>query len=177
MVLRDTIHAPEDIPIDLRDIAGNWLNTTVSRGVAYAQTKIFEAIQAIRSTPPFTDASKLNSARVAVIDSGFDPAFLTEFAFDGQSFITLRRPDGATGVFAPGDYDDPSGHGTSVISIIAAANNGFGMSGVLNSVFAPGEQPFRVDVYQNRAAVTDDAGTVSRRESIPIERIWSRRTP
>ena len=36
-------------------------------------------------------------------------------------------------------------------SVIAAVNDGIGMSGVLNGVFEEGEEPFRVQVYQNRA--------------------------
>ena len=139
--------------IDSRDRAGTWPNSTVSRGIAYAQARIYEAIQAIRNTPPFTDALSLRPVKVAVIDTGFDPVLVDQFlSASGQRLVQLVRPDATTGVFAQSaTYQDANGHGTNVTSIIAAVNDGIGMSGVLNSVFQEGEEPYRVQVYQNSA--------------------------
>ncbi len=149
-VLRNTFASTAQ-SIDSRDRAGTWPNSTVARGVAYAQARVFEAIQAIRQTPPFTNAASLRPVRVAVLDTGFEPALLSEFtAPSGLRVVRLLRPDrfNANGGFSPSSsLFDRDGHGTTVTSVIAAVNDGVGTSGVLNSVFREGEEPFAVDVY------------------------------
>ncbi len=126
---------------------------TLPVGVAFQQSTIFQAIEAIRSTPPFCcDRNAFREVKVAVLDTGFAPRDITNFQFDELPIVRLFAPD------LQGIYDtqplpifaDPTGHGTAVTSIIAAVNNGGTadpVSGALNGVFRPGERPFNVDVY------------------------------
>ncbi len=151
-------------PMDSRDAAGNWASTWVSRGLALAHARVFEALTAIRNTPPFDDAANLRPAKVAVIDSGFDPKLVSEFLGpDGVSIVELWRPDPVTKTFtnATATPNDADGHGTEVTSIIAAVNDGAGMNGVLNGLFQPGEQPLTVRVYQHVLGGTIDETVIS----------------
>ena len=61
-------------------------------------------------------------------------------------------------------YHDKKGHGTAVTSVIAAGNEGLGLSGVLHGVLKPNEQPFPVRIYAIQDAQRDiawDVGAVN----------------
>ncbi|MGE5243270.1 MAG: S8 family serine peptidase [Betaproteobacteria bacterium] len=148
-VLRDTFATPAGQAIDLRDKAGVWPGTDLPRALAFDLSKIFEAVDLIRSTRPFTDSTKLAPVHVGVIDTGFMPFKASEFQAQGQTVVTLFRSAANVGPFSSGNLGliDPVGHGTEVTGIIAATNDGVGASGALNDLFRPGEAPFQVLVY------------------------------
>ncbi|HEY7502196.1 MAG TPA: Ig-like domain-containing protein [Vicinamibacterales bacterium] len=138
-------------PIDARDWAGNWGTSSVKRGVAYNVIKLFDAFEAIRSTPPFdVSPAPFHSVRVAVLDTGFDPRGLFDFQTTSTSppyVLLFTRNSAGSYVLSP--YRDSQGHGTAVTSVISAGNEGLGLSGVLNGVLKPGEPlPFATRVYQ-----------------------------
>ena len=140
-------------PIDGRDNPWVWLGRSVSASAALNQIRLFDAFDAIRDHPDFLAATQLRTAKVAIIDTGFDPrGNPAEFTFNGASVVTLLTPN-AAGVFAAATaFADADGHGTLVTSIVAALNHGSGASGVLNGVLQRGETPFDVTVYSKTPA-------------------------
>ena len=132
---------------------------------AFNKSGIFNAIETIRSTPPWCcDRQAFHDVNVAVIDTGFNPIDRSEFQFKEEDIVTLMRLN--AGVFTEASYFEPPntkepdkfGHGTMITSIIAAVNNDDDreapISGVLNSIFDPTEKPFHVVVY---ATVSDSS--------------------
>jgi hypothetical protein len=157
---RELLGEFDAIPVDTQDF-----DFTLSEGgsntapghVAYEQIRAFDAVKVIREHPDFSDASALRPFTVAVIDSGFQPLVEDEFrTSSGASTVTMIEaapPPNQSGPLAPAAFDDPGGHGTPVTSVISAHNNGLGMSGVLGSLFAPGETPFPTLVYKVAAPI------------------------
>jgi hypothetical protein len=149
---------PIDVQSD-RDIA--------DRRVALERIQLFEAIDLIRTTEPYTRRAALKNARVAIIDVGFDPAVPAEFP--GGTVEYFER--GSTGAFQPttvqrdnAGQEHPPGHGTLTTSIIVATNDdATSASGVLNSVVAPSEAPFTARVYgaNERGHVEDHTASVA----------------
>ncbi len=121
-------------------------------GVAFAQAGIFDAIDAIRQTPPFVDyGATFQPVKVGIVDTGFSPFDQAEYVSGGINVVTLFRAN-AQGVFVQSPINlssdpSPSGHGTKVTSIIAALNTGSPGSGVFGGLFAPGEAQFETIVY------------------------------
>ena len=157
--------------IDARSSSAQ-ISPGVPVGAVFDKTGIFDAIDRIRSTPPWNvSPPPLNQQlKVAIVDGGFDPQLPAEFEFGGPSIVKLFTPDGQ-GVYAETTtYSDISsgphiGHGTAVTGLIAAVNNvgsAVPISGVLNGLFGPNEQPYNVLVYQaalNGAAIMRSAFT------------------
>jgi PKD repeat protein len=143
---------------DYRDRAGKWPGTKESRGRAFEQIRLSDAINAVRSTPPFDQRASLKPVKVAVIDSGFMPhQFQEEFFQNGALKVRiLKRGDDGLFHETPNPFNDADltnvnrrryRHGTKATGVIAALNNGHGMSGVLNSLAKPGEAPFDVTTF------------------------------
>jgi hypothetical protein len=126
-----------------RDIAG--------RSLPLERIQLFEAIDAIRTTEPYTRRASLKSARVAVIDTGFAPGAPAEFPGATVQYFEQAGAAGfqpTTALRDESGQEHAAGHGTLVASIIVAANDGLtGASGVLNSAVAPAETPFAARVY------------------------------
>ena len=146
--------------IDARDLAGNFAGTSIPLAIAYLQARVFDAIQAIRETPPFVDfGAAFQPVKIAVIDSGFSPFTLSDFQSAGQNLVRLYLPD-ANGVYTPqtpGIGPASFRHGTAVTSVIASLNNGVGrVSGGFGSLFQPDEANFHVDVF----GAVDDTGSL-----------------
>ncbi len=155
---------------DLRDSGAVFPGTDISIAVAYTQARIWDAIEAIRRTPPYDETltpgqlGDFNPVKIAVVDTGFrvheDLAheFIDPFGQNAVEFISaFPAQSGISGTLPvitnPADYVDTDGHGTTVTSIIAAINNGeAGMTGALNGLFRPGEMPYTVSSYR----VSDD---------------------
>ncbi|HEY2431353.1 MAG TPA: S8 family serine peptidase, partial [Vicinamibacterales bacterium] len=133
-------------------------------GLAASMALVFNAILAIRSTPPFDvslsglASDPLRPVTVAVLDTGFHPPddlVASEFT-DAQGALVVNFISTEGGSSLPGNplpstsaYSDAGDHGTEVTSIIAAVNSGVpGAGGALNSLFAPGEPPYRVLAYR-----------------------------
>ena len=146
--------------IDGRDVA----HQTIEGG-------IFDALQAIRESSDFTDAANLKPVVFADIDSGFNPTNITDyFGRPGRFLVTEYLPDLHTGVFAPTlaykDFklDDLTeetvvarpgeGHGSGMVSALAAINNGNRLSGAFGGLFQPNEGNFDVRVYSHRSRGT-----------------------
>jgi hypothetical protein len=121
-------------------------------GLAYEQIALYEALDAIRRTPPFDDPIKFRKVRIAVIDTGFKPFREQEFGPSAVVFVQGNRapcipplPGSCltlTATTAAADRRDTAvAHGTSVTGVIAAANDGSEVSGVMNAVLQQGELP------------------------------------
>ena len=123
--------------IDSRDNSGTWPGEALQRGAAFEQVRLHEALDAIRRTPPFTDANKLRKVRVVVIDSGFKPFLTDEFNFSGMKYLQRN----AAGVFVESPFRDRDNHGTKIAGIVGALNNGSAFSGALTGVYRRGENP------------------------------------
>jgi hypothetical protein len=119
------------------------------RRKAFELIHLPEAIDLIRTTPPFIDASGLKTVRVAVIDSGFQPSVPGEF----PGTVEFYRSEGLAGLLPSTNFRDvepshPDGHGTEVTSVIAALNDEVTpVSGFLNSLVSAQEAPFGVVNY------------------------------
>ena len=133
-------------PIDVqntRDIA--------NRRLALDRIQLFQAIDLIRTTEPYTKRASLKSVKVAVIDTGFAPLVAAEFP--GATVEYFERGSGGVLQSTTTRRDDagpehPEGHGTLTASIIIAANDdSTSASGVLNSLVAPTETQFTARVY------------------------------
>ena len=123
--------------IDSRDNSGTWPGEALQRGAAFEQVRLHEALDAIRRTPPFTDANELRKVRVVVIDSGFKPFLTDEFNFSGMKYMQRN----SAGVFVESPLRDRDNHGTQVAGIVGALNNGSAFSGALTGVYRRGENP------------------------------------
>jgi hypothetical protein len=150
------------------DQSGFWNNSTAQRDTL-EQIKLFDAINLIRTTPPFDDRDNLRDVRVAVMDTGFKPPTgpswtgSKEFLWNDQPIAQFLRRSGLfTSGFQPSTVfsDAPRAHGTQVASVIAAVNDGNStLSGVLNSVADASEQPFPIYVYGLGGTDDDHVGS------------------
>lgn len=141
----------ERVPIDARSIsAPASARNLLFLGVAFEQAGIFDAIDAIRQTPPFVEVgATFQPVKVGVLDTGFAPFGLDEYQSGGRNVVTLFRPN-VNGVFAEQPinfFGDRHGHGTKVTSVIAALNTGSPGSGVFGGLFYPDEAQFETIVY------------------------------
>src|SRR5262249_2975755 len=129
---------------DLRDRSGAWpdpinpgLPSTLLRTGSYDQILLFEAVNAIRRSSAFADASVLKKVRVAIVDTGFDPKVPSEFSRGGSC------PGGVVSAYKElvGNHlvshacRDLGDHGTDVAGIIGALNDDSPFSGVFGSLF------------------------------------------
>jgi PKD repeat protein len=128
-----------DRSIDMQARSGSWANGG-ARSEPFELTKIFDALRAVRSTPPFDHPINLRKVRIAVIDSGFLPFVPEEFPFT----VTVLGKTNQAGINAFEDVGlrETSGHGTGVSGIIAAANDGTSSSGVFSSLLLQDEIVF-----------------------------------
>ncbi len=119
------------------------LHNMSTRAGAYQLIKLDEALEAVRSSVKFKDAANIRPVRVAVLDTGFDSAFIKET----KAFIDVEYIE-ATGPLDPSTFPcllmpehpfnhDVDGHGTLVTSVIAASNNRTGMNGILSGLYQP----------------------------------------
>ncbi len=135
--------------LDTLDMSGNWPNSNVPLNRWFDVIQAGEAIDAIRTTVPFDQRGGLHGVTPAVIDDGFSPAFLqAEFSVNGNNVVTALAMTG--GGFQPASNPStstPGAHGTPVSSIIIEPNNGVTVSGILNSLVQPNEDPYRLLVY------------------------------
>ena len=78
--------------IDLRDSGRGLPGTRTPISAPWDQIGLFQAVDAIRSTPPFHERSALKPVKVAVVDTGFKPLFMSDFTgLDGRPFVTLLK--------------------------------------------------------------------------------------
>jgi hypothetical protein len=168
--------------VDTYDASAMFEGTSKDWSGAHDLIRLREAVDLVRSTPPFTNRNDLKEVRVAVVDTGFNPgANASEFSSSGLPAVELLTPSGIFGyTYAPTAISqDGPGHGTLVTSIIAAANDGSVLSGVLNSLVDSTELPFPAYVYAagmddgtrnlNPAKVTAALDHIRARVSTPIQ--------
>ena len=61
---------------------------SVSRAVAYNRARVFDAVQAIRETPPFVPfGATFQPVKIAVVDSGFAPFTHADFQSAGINIV------------------------------------------------------------------------------------------
>ena len=126
--------------------------------------RLFDAYETIRGHPDFRRDFDLKDVRIGVIDTGLatHPQASSEFQFGS---VTLMRTHCPSESATPEQCQttpssarfDVGGHGTAMASIIAAANNGAGISGVASGVFKPGEVPNAFDLLVYAATYWDAA--------------------
>jgi hypothetical protein len=155
-VARNLLLEPHRV-IDQRDNAFLWPGTRARSDAVWQQIKLFEAIEVVRSTPPFHERSGMKDVKVAVIDDGFAPNVPAEFHRpDGSSFVTLKQNVRGFGWLTVPPVNSLGRHGTGVTSIIAATNDGSSINGALNGFLNPDEAPFAVSVYLNQSGGSID---------------------
>ncbi len=96
------------------DHSGVWPNDAQHRA-AMDLIKLFDAIELVRSTPPFDDRDNLKDVRVAVVDTGFAPGRPEEFVWSDQRIAQLLVPESRIGRRIPFDpelhrYGPPPRH-------------------------------------------------------------------
>ncbi|RRS34683.1 MAG: hypothetical protein OI74_04570 [Gammaproteobacteria bacterium (ex Lamellibrachia satsuma)] len=107
---------------------------------AYRLAGIFEATERIRRTPPFDDPSNFGKVHIAFIDRGFSPIVLQEFDFAHTQVHELECPTAFTGPCTTElvQYSqDPSGHGTAMVSIVGMDNDNTEVNGILSGIYQP----------------------------------------
>ena len=140
--------------LDTLDMEGTWPNRSVALHRWFEVIHAGQAIDAVRTTSPFDQRGNLKSVTPAVIDDGFNPQFLNaQFVVNGSSVVQSMTMTGSgfQAVAAPG-VSLPGRHGTQVSSIIIEPNNGTAVSGILNSLVQPDEDPFQSVMYNALAA-------------------------
>ena len=146
--------------LDIRDTTQADAETLTA---AYRRVNLIDAVEAIRSTPPFTNRAEFTDPKVAIIDDGFKPIVGGEFTNpQGDSVrvfdvVSIFGPGGFTFQFNEVNTSQKDSHGSAVASVIVALNNGNELNGVLNGVVNQGETPFRVDL--TRPGLTHSASS------------------
>ena len=108
LVTRVRTSVTQDSTIDQQTRSGAWANGT-PRAAAFEQIQLFNAIEAVRRTPPFTTALNFRKVRVAVIDTGFNPFVASEFGPATQVLEAGTAPSGGFLPRAPGEFPGTQG--------------------------------------------------------------------
>jgi PKD repeat protein len=156
-----TLGSLDGRPLDGRRLGKIVPGTLRPSTIAYDRARIFEAIDAVRNTPPFSrDNPTFEPTFVAVLDTGFDPHSRQDFERNSTRAVEAFTFNYATRQWdtPPSGYRDPAGHGTIVASVIGALNEGQGeLTGVLNGLVQPGETaPFNIAVFEMLRAADID---------------------